>query len=98
MVEKQRTGYAPTFTTVKMWAAKFKWGRDSKEDNNRSGQPKTTTTDKPDMIIRIVLQDRRVTLHQYVKPIGITSVSVNTVLTERSWGWASYLQDGFQVY
>ena len=39
---------APSFSTVKFWAAEFKRGRKSLGDDERSGRPKTTdaTTDE----------------------------------------------------
>ena len=37
---------APSFTTVKFWAAEFKCGRKSLGDDERSGRPKTATTDE----------------------------------------------------
>jgi len=36
---------APSFTTVKFWAAEFKRGRKSLGDDERSERPKTATTD-----------------------------------------------------
>ena len=35
---------APALSTVKKWAAEFKRGRESLEDNPRSGRPFTATT------------------------------------------------------
>ncbi|CAK9809105.1 hypothetical protein ANTQUA_LOCUS5970 [Anthophora quadrimaculata] len=36
---------APSFTTAKFWAAVFKRGRTSLGDDERSGRPKTATSD-----------------------------------------------------
>ncbi|GFX60979.1 histone-lysine N-methyltransferase SETMAR [Trichonephila clavipes] len=38
--------FAPTFTTVKFWAAEFKRGRKNLGDEERSGRPNTAITDK----------------------------------------------------
>ena len=38
--------FAPSFTTVKFWAAKFKRGRNNLGDDERSGRPKTAITDE----------------------------------------------------
>ena len=74
---------SPPYTTVKKWAAKFKSGRDSTEDDPQSGRPKTSTTDEQaDAIHRIVLNDRCPTVQQIGKSIGMSSSSVHTVLTE----------------
>ena len=54
---------SPPNTTVKRWAAEFKRGRDSSEDDPQSGRPKTSTTDaQVDAIHRLVLDDRRLTV------------------------------------
>ena len=37
---------APALSTVKKWAAEFKRGRESLEDDRRSGCPSTATTQK----------------------------------------------------
>ena len=37
---------ASSFTTVKFWTAEFKRGRKSLGDDERSGPPKTATTDE----------------------------------------------------
>ncbi|GFW80226.1 histone-lysine N-methyltransferase SETMAR [Trichonephila clavipes] len=37
---------APSFTTVKVWAAEFKSGRKSSGDDERSGRPNTATADE----------------------------------------------------
>ncbi|GFX19402.1 HTH_48 domain-containing protein [Trichonephila clavipes] len=37
---------APSFTVVKIWAAEFKRGRKSLEDDERSGRPNTATTNE----------------------------------------------------
>ena len=37
---------SPSFTTVKHWVAEYKRGRTSIFDEERSGRPKTATTDE----------------------------------------------------
>ncbi|XP_031637772.1 histone-lysine N-methyltransferase SETMAR-like, partial [Contarinia nasturtii] len=42
---------APSYATVKLWAKQFKWGRESLEDDPRSGRPIEATA--PDMVEKI---------------------------------------------
>ena len=37
---------SPSYSTVKTWASEFKRGRESIEDDARSGHPKDATTDE----------------------------------------------------
>jgi histone-lysine N-methyltransferase SETMAR len=51
---------SPSFSTIKKWAAEFKRGRTSIEDDPREGRPKSATT--PEIIEQVhdmVLDDRR---------------------------------------
>lgn len=57
--------------------------RVSTEDGHRSGRPKTSVTDEEvDAIQRMVLEDRRLTVQQITKCIGIRSILFHSVLTE----------------
>jgi len=38
-------GDAPSYSTIKKWAADFKRARESTEDDPRSGRPKSPTMD-----------------------------------------------------
>ena len=52
---------AQSFITVKFWTAEFKRGRKSLGDDEHSGSPKTTTTDKNiAKVQQIVLDDCRI--------------------------------------
>src|SRR5579863_6339993 len=52
---------APSYTTVKKWAAEFKRGRQSLDDDPRVGRPVDVTTDEMCQAVeRIVLENRRV--------------------------------------
>ncbi|XP_030758168.1 protein GVQW3-like [Sitophilus oryzae] len=56
---------APSFTTVKFWAAEFKRSCKSLGDDERSGHPKIATTD--DNIAKVhqmVLDDRRIKVRE----------------------------------
>ena len=50
---------APALSTVKEWAAEFKTGKESLEDDPRSGRPSTATTQENiDRIHQMVMNDR----------------------------------------
>ena len=56
---------ARSFTTVKFWAAEFKRGRKSLEDDERSGRPKIATTDENiAKVHQMVLDDHRIKVRQ----------------------------------
>ncbi|XP_030750541.1 protein GVQW3-like [Sitophilus oryzae] len=64
---------APSFTTVKFWAAEFKRGRKSLGDDERSGRPKTATTD--DNIAKVhqmMLDDRRIKVRKIAEVMNIS--------------------------
>lgn len=53
--------FAPSFTTVKFWAAEFKRGRTSLVFDERSGRPKTATTgDNIAQVHQMVLDNRQI--------------------------------------
>ena len=63
---------SPSFSTIKKWAAEFKRGRTSLEDDPREGRPKSETT--PEIIEQVhdmVLDDRRMKVREIAKTIGI---------------------------
>ena len=52
---------APSYATVTRWIREFKRGRDSVEDDPRSGQPLIATTkDNLDLALQMAMQDRRI--------------------------------------
>ena len=74
---------APSFTTVKFWAAEFKRGRTSLGDDERSGRPKTATTD--DNIAKIhqmVLDNRRIKVREIEEAMNISKERVCHILNE----------------
>jgi len=71
---------APSFSTVKKWAAEFKRGRESLEDDPRPGRPSTATI--PENITRVhdmVMADRRLTTRHIASVVGMTKVSARWV-------------------
>ena len=72
-----------SYAIMKKWAVNFKRGWDRINDDPRSGHPKTSITDEPvDAIHRMVLDEKRLTVQQIAKSIGISAGSVHTGLTE----------------
>jgi len=72
---------SPSFSTIKKWAAEFKRGRTSLEDDPREGRPKSTTT--PEIIEQVhdmVLDDRRIKVREIAETIGISKERVGYIL------------------
>jgi transposase len=64
---------SPLFSTIKKWAAKFKSGRTSLEDDPHEGRPKSATT--PEIIEQVhsmVMDDRRMTVREIAETTGIS--------------------------
>jgi predicted XRE-type DNA-binding protein len=71
------------FSTIKKWAAKFKHGLTSLEDDPREGRPKIAT--KPEIIEQVhdmVLDDRRMKLREIAETIGISKERIGYILHE----------------
>ena len=72
---------APVLSTVKKWAAEFKRGRESLEDDPRSGRPSIATTqEKIDRIHQMVMNDRRLTISHLANVISISRERVENIL------------------
>jgi histone-lysine N-methyltransferase SETMAR len=74
---------SPSFSTTKKWAAEFKRGRTSFEDDPREGRPKSATT--PEIIEQMhdmVLDDRRIKVREIAETIGISKERVRYILHE----------------
>jgi len=74
---------SPSFSTIKKWAAEFKRGRTSLEDDPREGGPKSATT--PEIIEQVhymVLDDRRMKVREIAETIGISKERVGYILPE----------------
>jgi len=72
---------SPSFSTIKKWAAEFKRGRTSLEDDPREGRPKSATT--PEIIEQVhdtLLDDRRMKVREIAETIGISKERVGYIL------------------
>jgi transposase len=64
---------SPLFSTIKKWAARFKSGCTSLENDRHEGRPKSVTT--PEIIEQVrnmVLDDRRMKVCEIAETIGIS--------------------------
>ena len=66
-------GHAPSYATVKNWAAQFKRGDFSTCDAPRPGRPKTVNTPEIiDQIHELILEDRRISAKSIADQLGIS--------------------------
>lgn len=76
---EQAMGHSQTF----QWFSRFKAGRTSIDDDERSGQPVSSST--PEMIERvrqIIREDRRRTIDEVSMLVGISHGTCHKILTE----------------
>jgi len=74
---------APSYATVKRWAAEFRRGRTSLEDDPQSGRPSDAVCEENcHAVENIVMQNSRVNVHQIADTMGISTCSVKTILHE----------------
>ena len=74
---------SPSLSTIKKWAAEFKSGCTSLEDDPREGCPKSATT--PEIIEQVhdmALDDWRMKVHEIADTIGISEECVRYMLHE----------------
>ena len=70
-------------STVKKWAAKIKRGRESVEEDERSGRPKDATADENVMVVHTLLMcDRRRDLQSIASEVCINYGAVQSILTD----------------
>jgi hypothetical protein len=66
-----------------LWYKRFKDGRTSVDDNERSGRPSTSTT--PENIAKVreaILADRRQTIHNVCEIVGLSCGTVQRILAD----------------
>jgi histone-lysine N-methyltransferase SETMAR len=72
----------PAFSTIKKWAAEYKRGRTSLEDDPREGCPKSATA--PEIIEQMhdmVLDDGRMKVREIAETVGISKERVGYILS-----------------
>ena len=76
-------GNESPYITVKKWAAEFKRGRESVEDDGRSGRPNDATADENVNVVHtLVMCDRRRDLQSIASEVGISFGAVQSILTD----------------
>jgi len=74
---------SPSFSRIKKWAAEFKRGRTSLEDDPREGCPKIATTPEIfEQVHDMVLDDWRMKVHEIAQTIGISKERRGYILHE----------------
>jgi histone-lysine N-methyltransferase SETMAR len=72
---------APSLATVSNWAREFMHGRESLEDDPRSGAPKTVVNDQIAATVeKLIIEDRRISLEQIAHLVGISKGSVHSII------------------
>jgi len=69
------------YATVKKWAALFKTGRDSVDDDPSSGRPLTGLTEENVKAVEnLVMEDRRVSVRRIAAEVKLSVGSIETIL------------------
>src|SRR5436190_5865398 len=72
---------APSFTTVKFWAAEFKRDRKSLGDDERSGRPKTATTvENIVKVHEVLLDDCQIKVREIAEVVNMSKERVCHIL------------------
>jgi len=75
---------SPSFSTIKKWAAEFKRGRTSLEDDPHEGRPKSATTPEIfEQVHDMVLDDRQMKVREIAETTGISKEHAGYILDEK---------------
>lgn len=73
----------PSGFVIKFWAKQFKHGRESLEDDLRSGRPiSAVTADNVEKVKKIILADRRIKQWEIARDVGISKERVHKIIHE----------------
>lgn len=73
----------PSYSTIAFWRKQFARGRESLDDDPRSGRPPTAKTEEKVAAVRsLVLGDRRMKIWQMAVSVGISKERVGNILHE----------------
>jgi hypothetical protein len=76
-------GHSLCLTAVSEWHSRFKAGRMSAKDDERSGRPSTSkTTENYEKNRALIHEDRRRTIHELADTVGITHGVCQETVTE----------------
>ena len=76
-------GASLSYTTVKEWAKRFREGRESLEDEERIGRPRTAVTSSNTSEIRWrVEEDPHITVEELAMGVGISTGAVHSILVD----------------
>ncbi|XP_031636072.1 protein GVQW3-like [Contarinia nasturtii] len=85
--DRLRTVYgdrAPSYATIKLWAKQFKWGRESLEDDLRSGRPiEATAPDMVEKIEHLVHENLRMSKKVLAAMFDVSERSIFRILHEK---------------
>ena len=82
----------------KFWSKQFKWVRTSIDDDPRSGGPvEATSSEMPQKVETLILQDRRIKIATISKDLNISEPSVLKIIHEHllMYKFIKCVQDGF---
>ncbi|XP_048243687.1 histone-lysine N-methyltransferase SETMAR-like [Haliotis rufescens] len=72
---------SPSSATIKRWVKEFQRGRQSLEDDARSGRPSTSTSpENIDTVHTLVMENRRITLHELEETTGLSYGSIHNII------------------
>ena len=72
---------SPSSTTIKRWVKEFQRGRESLEDDPRSGRPTTSTSpENIEKVHKLVIENRRISLYELEEATGISYGSIHNIL------------------
>jgi transposase len=66
----------PSYSTIKLWAAEVKRGRNHIKDSQRSGRPKTVTSETINSIYSQITSDRRISVRVIAECLNISHMYV----------------------